>query len=168
MALPPTDAGVGHHDVDAADPKVTIGSGGARHTQQMSWVFEGTLLPEGDVGRVILGAGEPQALPGRYALVGLVDAHCHVTVAINADEPYLDGCGAPARLDALAQSGVTTLRDVGGDRQVTLDLAPIFSGGLADRAGSRAISGTSAAIFPANVLTRRARPSGGRGGAGDR
>ena len=94
-----------------------------RHTQQMSWGFEGTLLPEGDVGRVILGAGEPQALPGRYALVGLVDAHCHVTVARNADEPYLDGCGAPARLDALAQSGVTTLRDVGGDRQVTLDLA---------------------------------------------
>src|SRR5215212_1617214 len=100
-----------------------MGSGGARHTQQMSWVFEGTLLPEGDIGRVILGAGEPQGLPGRYALVGLVDAHCHVTVARNADEPYLDGRGAPARLDALARSGVTTLRDVGGDRQVTLDLA---------------------------------------------
>jgi len=89
----------------------------------MSWVFEGTLLPEGDVGRMILGVGEPQGLPGRYALVGLVDAHCHITVARNADEPYLDGCGVPARLDALARSGVTTLRDVGGDRQVTLDLA---------------------------------------------
>lgn len=89
----------------------------------MSWVFEGTLLPEGDAGRVIVGEGEPESLPGRFALVGLVDAHCHVTVATGADGPYLDGAGAPERLNALAQSGVTALRDVGGDRQVTLALA---------------------------------------------
>ena len=38
------------------------------------WLFEGTLLPEGDVGRVVLPGPEPiVTLPGRYALRGLVD-----------------------------------------------------------------------------------------------
>ena len=96
----------------------------------MSWVFEGTLLPEGDAGRVIIGAGEGEQLPGRWALVGLVDAHCHVTVARDADGPYLDGAGATERLVALTQSGVTTLRDVGGDRHVTLNLARSSPDGL--------------------------------------
>jgi imidazolonepropionase-like amidohydrolase len=96
----------------------------------MSWVFEGTLLPEGDAGRVIIGTGERERLPGRWALVGLVDAHCHVTVAGASDGPYLDGAGVAERLHALAQTGVTTLRDVGGDRKVTLDLARSSPEGL--------------------------------------
>jgi imidazolonepropionase-like amidohydrolase len=89
----------------------------------MSWAFEGTLLPDGESGRVVLGDGPPQQLPGRFALVGLVDAHCHVTVTFDSNGPYLDGAGAPERLDALAASGITAVRDVGGDRAVTLPLS---------------------------------------------
>jgi imidazolonepropionase-like amidohydrolase len=86
----------------------------------MSWSFEGTLLPDGDTGRLVVGDGDPEPLPGRYALVGLVDAHCHLTVA--DDTPRLDGTLAAGRLDALAAAGVGLVRDVGGDRSVTLPL----------------------------------------------
>jgi imidazolonepropionase-like amidohydrolase len=87
----------------------------------MAWVFEGTLLPDGEPGRVRLGEGDDEPLPGRYALTGLVDAHCHLTVA--DDGPYLDGALAVPRLADLAAEGVAAVRDVGGDRHITLDLA---------------------------------------------
>ena len=88
----------------------------------MGWSFEGTVLPEGEAGRVIVGAGEIQSLPGQYALPGLVDAHCHLTVAFDQHGPYLDSSLAEPRLDELAASGVATIRDVGGDPAVTLPL----------------------------------------------
>jgi imidazolonepropionase-like amidohydrolase len=88
----------------------------------MGWVFEGVLLPSGGEGRVVAGAGEPQPLPGRFALAGLVDAHCHVSVGVDEVGPHLDGAGAGLRLEALARDGVGLVRDVGGDRAVTLPL----------------------------------------------
>src|SRR5918993_5757405 len=89
----------------------------------VAWAFDGMLLPEGVATRVVVGAGEPERLPGRYAVAGLVDAHCHVTVAVDDRGPYVDGSIADRRLDELAAGGVALIRDVGGDRVVTLSLA---------------------------------------------
>jgi predicted amidohydrolase YtcJ len=44
------------------------------------WVFDGVALPDGEALRPELGSGESQPLPGRFALPGLVDSHCHLTV----------------------------------------------------------------------------------------
>ena len=90
----------------------------------MAWTFSGALL-DGAVGdRVVIGTGEPEELPGRYALAGLVDAHAHPTVAADEHGPYLvDGEYGAARLDEYAASGVTVIRDAGGRSQVTLNFA---------------------------------------------
>ena len=90
----------------------------------MAWTFSGTLLDGAAGDRVVAGTGEPEELPGRYALAGLVDAHAHATVAADEHGPYLaDGeCGA-ARLDEYAASGVTVIRDAGGRSQATLGFA---------------------------------------------
>jgi imidazolonepropionase-like amidohydrolase len=90
----------------------------------MAWSFSGTFLDGATAGRVIAGAGEPQPLPGRYALAGLVDAHAHPTVADDETWPYLAGAeyGA-AKLDDYAASGVTVVRDAGGRSQVTIGFA---------------------------------------------
>jgi imidazolonepropionase-like amidohydrolase len=88
------------------------------------WVFDGLALPDGGAVRLELGAGEPQALPGRFALPGLVDSHCHLTVGQDEIGPRLFGREfAEARLDVLARAGVGVVRDVGGDRSITLKLA---------------------------------------------
>lgn len=89
----------------------------------MAWRFEGVLLPSGEDGAVVIGSGEPEPLPGRFALVGLVDAHCHLTLGLDEIGPHLDAAGAGRRLDALARSGVSLVRDVGGDPTVTLPLS---------------------------------------------
>jgi imidazolonepropionase-like amidohydrolase len=49
----------------------------------MAWRFDGTLLPGGDSGHLVVGAGPVERLPGSFALPGVVDAHCHLTVAID-------------------------------------------------------------------------------------
>jgi len=88
------------------------------------WRFDGVALPDGRSSRLEVGAGEPALLPGRFALPGLVDAHCHLTVGKDELGPLLYGADLAAdRLDELAQDGVTALRDVGGARSVTLALA---------------------------------------------
>ena len=89
----------------------------------MGWTFDGMLVPDGVQTRVVLGAGQAAPLPGRCAVTGLVDAHCHVTVAVDDRGPYLDGSIAGRRLDELAAAGVALVRDVGGDRAVTLPLS---------------------------------------------
>jgi imidazolonepropionase-like amidohydrolase len=89
----------------------------------MAWTFDGMLLPDGVAARVEVGVGDAVRLPGRYALTGLVDAHCHLTVATDSEGPYVDGSIAERRLDELADGGVGLVRDVGGDRAVTLPLA---------------------------------------------
>jgi len=89
-----------------------------------TWRFSGVRLPDGVEDRVDVGSGAVQELPGRFALTGLVDAHCHLTVASDDAGPYLaDRDFGVRRLAGLAGSGVTVVRDVGGLSTVTLDLA---------------------------------------------
>lgn len=91
-----------------------------------AWVFEGVTLPHGETTRVQVGSGDPVALPGSFALTGLVDAHCHLTVGSDDMGPRLVDKGtAETRLDQLARQGVTALRDTGGDRTITLRLAAV-------------------------------------------
>jgi imidazolonepropionase-like amidohydrolase len=90
----------------------------------MAWTFSGTFLDGTPAGRFVAGTGEPEQLPGRFALAGLVDAHAHPTVAADVHGPYLaDGAYGAARLDEYAASGVTVIRDAGGLGQVTLAFA---------------------------------------------
>jgi imidazolonepropionase-like amidohydrolase len=90
----------------------------------MAWTFSGTFLDGFTGDRVVAGTGEPEELPGRYALAGLVDAHAHPTVAVDAHGPYLaDGAYGAARLAGYAAAGVTVIRDAGGRSQVTLGFA---------------------------------------------
>jgi imidazolonepropionase-like amidohydrolase len=90
----------------------------------MAWTFSGPFLDGFEGDRVVVGAGEPQRLPGRYALAGLVDAHAHPTVAVDERGPYLADAGyGAARLGEYAASGVTVIRDAGGRSTVTLGFA---------------------------------------------
>ncbi|WP_020392150.1 amidohydrolase family protein [Kribbella catacumbae] len=91
-----------------------------------TWVFDGIGLPAGEQVHLEAGSGDPQPLPGRFALPGLVDSHCHLTIGVGVGERSLVLQGedaASAMLDDLAQAGVGALRDVGGDRSITLKLA---------------------------------------------
>jgi imidazolonepropionase-like amidohydrolase len=88
------------------------------------WVFDGIGLPTGEQVHFEAGTGDPEVLPGRFALPGLVDSHCHLTFGYGDRGPVLlDEAAARAMLDDLAQAGVSAVRDVGGDRSVTLKLA---------------------------------------------
>jgi len=90
----------------------------------VAWTFAGAFLDGAAGDHLVVGTGEPEELPGRYALAGLVDAHAHPTVAADEHGPYLaDGEYGAARLDEYAASGVTVIRDVGGRGQVTLSFA---------------------------------------------
>ncbi|HEY1699739.1 MAG TPA: amidohydrolase family protein [Trebonia sp.] len=95
----------------------------------MAWTFAGTILdavPSGGTAgdQLVIGAGEPEELPGRFAVAGLVDAHAHPTVASDEEWPYLaDREHGEARLADYAASGVTVIRDAGGRSEVTLALA---------------------------------------------
>ncbi|GAA3081080.1 imidazolonepropionase-like amidohydrolase [Kribbella aluminosa] len=90
-----------------------------------TWVFEGTVLPAGGTARLTFGQDPTgEQLPGRYAVPGLVDSHCHLTFDATPDGPVLRGEDfAAERLAELAGAGVSALRDVGGNRDVTLRLA---------------------------------------------
>jgi imidazolonepropionase-like amidohydrolase len=88
------------------------------------WVFDGIGLPAGEQVHLEAGTGDPEVLPGRFALPGLVDSHCHLTVGSGErGMVLLDEGAARAMLDDLGQAGVRAVRDVGGDRSVTLKLA---------------------------------------------
>ena len=63
----------------------------------MAWVFEGTVLPSGETEQVTIAAWEPgqtgalDPLPGAFALRGLVDGHCHLTLGRGVRVlPYVD------------------------------------------------------------------------------
>jgi imidazolonepropionase-like amidohydrolase len=90
-------------------------------------------LPEGEpVEAGITGTGRwttrPEAgaerLPGRFVLPGLVDAHCHLSVAAGPDgwPVPLDAEAARANLARARAAGVTAIRDTGSPASVTLDL----------------------------------------------
>ena len=98
------------------------------------WSFHGELVPEGTpievwtttAGRLATSplAGS-QPLPGRYALAGLVDAHCHLTLVDGGTGPLPDGDTASVRerLRAVRKTGVLMLRDAGGVGGIPLALA---------------------------------------------
>ncbi|TDW80973.1 imidazolonepropionase-like amidohydrolase [Kribbella sp. VKM Ac-2566] len=90
-----------------------------------TWVFEGTVLPSGDTARLSFGQdSSSERLPGQYAVPGLVDSHCHLTLATGPNGPVLRGADLAAeRLAELAEAGVSAVRDVGGNREITLELA---------------------------------------------
>ncbi|MEI8406687.1 MULTISPECIES: amidohydrolase family protein [unclassified Kribbella] len=89
-----------------------------------TWVFEGTVLPAASGARLVFGSGDAEALPGRFGVPGLVDSHCHLTMGPGENGPRMFGADfADERLDELANAGVSALRDVGGDREITLKLA---------------------------------------------
>jgi imidazolonepropionase-like amidohydrolase len=89
-----------------------------------TWVFEGTVLPAASSARLVFGSGDAEALPGRFGVPGLVDSHCHLTMGPGENGPRMYGADfANERLTELAGAGVSALRDVGGNRQVTLKLA---------------------------------------------
>ena len=111
----------------------------------MAWTFSGTFL-DGFAGeRVVAGTGEPEELPGRYALAGLVDAHAHPTVDRDEHGPFLsDGEYGATRLKEYAASGVTVIRDVGGRSAATLGFA------RAATAGRPAVTAAGRFLAPAN------------------
>ncbi|GAB3827834.1 amidohydrolase family protein [Kribbella italica] len=89
-----------------------------------TWTFDGVSLPVDKSVRLRFGTGDEEKLPGRFALPGLVDAHCHLTVDADEKGPLLtDSAQAEDRLDQLAQAGVSAVRDVGGRREITLRFA---------------------------------------------
>jgi imidazolonepropionase-like amidohydrolase len=90
-----------------------------------TWVFEGTVLPAGETARLEFGGpGDTDVVPGRFGVPGLVDSHCHLTMGYGEDGPAMFGADfANERLGELRDAGVSAVRDVGGNREVTLQLA---------------------------------------------
>jgi imidazolonepropionase-like amidohydrolase len=88
-----------------------------------------TLLPEGEQRDLWIADGrftdvpqsDAEALPGRYALPGFVDAHAHLAMSP-------DGPGGlelvEHNLRTWRDQGVLAIRDVGAPRSVTLELRP--------------------------------------------
>ena len=90
----------------------------------MAWTFSGTFLDGLAGDRVVAGTGEPEELPGRYAIAGLVDSHAHPTVAADEHGPYLaDGNYGKARLEEYAARGITVIRDARGLSQISVGFA---------------------------------------------
>jgi imidazolonepropionase-like amidohydrolase len=90
----------------------------------MAWTFSGTFVDGFTGDRMVIGTGDEEELPGRYALTGLVDAHAHPTVDRDEQGPFLaDAEYGATRLTEYAARGVTVIRDVGGLGRVTLGFA---------------------------------------------
>lgn len=98
-----------------------------------AWRVRGVRLPTGEPVDVGVDRGgrwtaesDPSSveLPGRFVLPGLVDAHCHLSVAAGADglPVALSGEAARANLAAARDAGVTVIRDTGSPGSVALEL----------------------------------------------
>jgi imidazolonepropionase-like amidohydrolase len=98
-----------------------------------AWAFDGVELPFGSAPHQwwISESGsvhdrpvpDAEALPGRYLLAGLVDAHAHPAVGHGPSGPVaLDKAAARDTLRAWARSGITLVRDAGSPRGITLEL----------------------------------------------
>jgi hypothetical protein len=103
---------------------------------------DGVRLPDGEPISIGIDAagrwvstpdGAAEVLPGRYLLAGLVDAHCHLSVASGADgwPVALDVDGARRNLAAAWACGVTAIRGTGSPGSVTLELLGEENGLLA-------------------------------------
>jgi imidazolonepropionase-like amidohydrolase len=94
-----------------------------------AWRLPPTVLPNGQRRELWIRDGQltdkpirgAEALPGRFALPGLVDAHAHVSTRGFAPA---DLSVAEANLRAMRDSGVLLVRDVGSPKSVTLQLRP--------------------------------------------
>lgn len=104
-----------------------------------AWRVRAVRLPDGDLvdagitsgGRWTLRPASGAAvLPGRFILPGLVDAHCHLSVAVGDDgQPVaLDPAAARANLAEARSAGVTAIRDTGSPASVTLGLLGTVDG----------------------------------------
>lgn len=114
-----------------------------------SWSFDGTVLPDGRRTRLVIGSGPVEQLPGHFALSGMVDAHCHLTVAKDSSGPYLVGREvASRRLAELAHNGVTAIRDTGGERTVTLPLTMALRRGQPEVVACGRFFSSSGRYFP--------------------
>jgi imidazolonepropionase-like amidohydrolase len=95
-----------------------------------TFLLPATLLPDGeqrqlwvsDEGLTTTPIDDAEALPGRFTLPGLVDAHAHLSVGPGFTA--LDLEQTAANLRAQAVGGVLLVRDLGAPRSVTLDLRP--------------------------------------------
>jgi imidazolonepropionase-like amidohydrolase len=104
------------------------------------WRVRGLRLPDGEpMDAGIDGAGrwtsapsvDAAELPGRFVLPGLVDAHCHLSVAV-AEDGLPVPLDVPATRENLASAqaaGVTAIRDTGSPNSVTLQLLDDPQGG---------------------------------------
>lgn len=81
--------------------------------QRQLWVLDGRLS--------VAPIDGAEALPGRFALPGLVDAHAHMSMI--GMEPG-DLSTATRSLRAARDQGVLAVRDVGAPRSITLELRP--------------------------------------------
>jgi imidazolonepropionase-like amidohydrolase len=97
------------------------------NTAQERWRLPDLLLPEGDrrqwyaVDGIITAAdpGDTKALPGRFVMPGLVDAHVHLFIR---DQQPLSTDDAIDTLRALARQGVLVVRDMGAPESLSLDI----------------------------------------------
>ena len=99
-----------------------------------AWHVRATLLPDGDTkadrwlvdGRLVDAPVDgAEELPGRWALPGLVDAHCHLSMARDEAGPRLASARETAQArERVARQGVGIVRDLGGDRDVMLAMRP--------------------------------------------
>ena len=99
------------------------------------WHLYAVMLPEGDAAddRWLTSNGwsdgptpEAEDLPGGFALLGLVDAHSHVSFGMGRDGPIpLDHAGAEEHRVHWASDGVALVRDVGGVPEVVLSLPSV-------------------------------------------
>ena len=96
----------------------------------MAWTFSGVFLDGFSGERVVAGTGDPEELPGRYALAGLVDAHAHPTVAVDGTaRTSRTASTVPRGWRSTPPAGVTVIRDTGGRSQVTLGFARTAAAG---------------------------------------
>jgi imidazolonepropionase-like amidohydrolase len=138
--LPPR---VQRDEPDAARPGQVIGLR-ARHRYSRlvtAWRVNAVLLPAGgavEAGITARGqwtsrpAAGAETLPGRFILPGLVDAHCHLSVArADGGEPVaLDPQAMRANVRQAHAAGITAIRDTGSPGSATLQLLADQGAGL--------------------------------------
>jgi imidazolonepropionase-like amidohydrolase len=104
-----------------------------------AWRVRAVRLPDGDlVDAGITSGGRwtlrptsgAEVLPGQFILPGLVDAHCHLSVAVGDDDQpvAVDSAAARANLAKARSAGVLAIRDTGSPASVTLDFLGTVDG----------------------------------------
>ncbi len=96
------------------------------------WLVDAVMLPDGTAAesRWLTASGwtdqrvpDAVALPGHFALAGLVDAHSHVSFSDGDGDPvFIDANRAESHRERYARDGVAILRDAGGAPDVVLTL----------------------------------------------